>query len=48
MGKIRKRKPHKTKINDIEVALDSEEFQLDSKENVIQTIIDQIQVRLLK
>lgn len=45
MGKIRKRK-----INDTEEleALDGEEFQFDSKENVIQTIIDQIQVRSKK
>ncbi|CAG4978619.1 unnamed protein product [Parnassius apollo] len=42
MGKVRKRKPNKTKNNIIAENID-EEIPVDSKENVIQTILDQLQ-----
>ncbi|XP_034830522.1 HEAT repeat-containing protein 3 [Maniola hyperantus] len=45
MGKVRKRKPKPNKIVNNEAATnsDEEELPLDSKENAIQTIIDQLQ-----
>lgn len=43
MGKVRKRKPHKSQSNTVADVSD-EELPVDSKENVIQTILDQLQV----
>ncbi|KPI94899.1 HEAT repeat-containing protein 3 [Papilio xuthus] len=42
MGKVRKRKPNKAQ-NNIVADVSDEELPVDSKENVIQTILDQLQ-----
>lgn len=45
MGKVRKPKHNKTKKTIVSDNIDDEEqIPLDSKENVIQTIVDQLQV----
>lgn len=49
MGKVRKRKPkaHKALYSEPAHNSDEEELPVDSKENVIQTIIDQLQVKTI-
>lgn len=47
MGKVRKRKLNKVSNNVAASNNDEEELPVDCKENVIQTMIDQIQVRIV-
>lgn len=49
MGKVRKRKPkaHKALYSEPAHNSDEEELPVDSKENVIQTVIDQLQVNTI-
>lgn len=46
MGKIRKPRPGRAKRNEsVEDTNQEEEIPIDSKENAIQTVMDQLQVR---
>lgn len=46
MGKVKKRKVNKSQ-NNIVPDISDEELPIDSKENVVQTILDQLQVSFL-
>lgn len=47
MGKVRKRKLNKVSNNVAASNNDEEELPVDCKENLIQTMLDQIQVRIV-